>query len=177
MWPTVRQPTRRVVAAVLGATAALTIGCGPRSAGPSAERAQTQTTPAQTAVQPASELSEAAATAVRYALAARSWTPETYRSQYETQLRLAAGRLRSELARVPPTAEQITAFRRDRARATATVQGVRTLLENDRQAEYTVVLEERHVAAGQDISERTTNLVALDRRDGRWRIVGFTIQP
>ncbi len=171
--PSARHP--RTIAVAACAAVALLAGCGPRSAGPSAEPAPGQTP--QTAVQPATELSTPARTAVTYALAARSWTPETYRSQYETQLRLAVGRLRRELARVPPTPEQLAGYRRDQARATATVANVRTLLENDRQAEYSVVLDERNIAAGQQLNERTTNLVTLANRAGQWRVTAFTIQP
>jgi len=163
------------IAVAACAAVALLAGCGPQSAGPSAKPAPGQTT--QTAVRPASELSEPARTAVSYALAARSWTPATYRSQYETQLRLAVGRLRRELAQVPPTPEQLAGYRRDQARATATVTNVSTLLENDRQAEYTVVLDERNIAAGQAVAGRTTNLVVLTNRAGRWRVTAFTIQP
>ena len=167
-------PTRKIAATVCAA-AVFATGCGPRSAGPSAEHPTRQTTP--TVTSSASALSDPAATAVQYALAARSWTPATYRSQYETQLRLAVGRLRHELAQVPPTAHQLAAYRRDRARATATLVNVRTLLENDRQAEYAIVLDERNIAAGQQVAERTTNLVALANRAGEWRVTAFTIQP
>ena len=169
-----RFATRATVVAC--AAAMLATGCGPRSAGPSSERANPQTTKTETAAS-TGKLSAPAALAVQYALAARSWTPQTYRSQYETQLRLAVGRLRSELERVAPTAAQIAGLRRDRARATATVANVRTLLESDLGAEYSIVLEERNVAAGQSVSGQTTNLVALARRGGQWRVVGFTIQP
>lgn len=156
-------------------------GCGPRAAGPSAQRAE-QTTTASQPRPSVPDVDEAALTAagraaLDYALTARTWTPSSYASQYRRQLALSAGQLRRALQQAAPTRAQLTEHRGDDAKASATAIAVTSLLEATTQARFMVLLAERSSAAGQTVEQRARYLVELRRHDGRWRVVAFTIQP
>jgi hypothetical protein len=156
-------------------------GCGPRSAGPSAERdARTSSTahpPPTTITVDQHALSAAGRVAVRYALAARSWTPASYRAQHRRQLRLSTGSLRSALQRTAPTREQLAAYRDEVAHVDATLVKVARLLRTPTQSRYAIVLDERSAAAGQNVRERFAYVVELKRRDGAWLVTAFSVQP
>lgn len=156
-------------------------GCGPRAAGPSAQRAE-QTTTASQPQPPVEDVDEAALTAagqaaLDYALTARTWTPSSYAAQYRRQLALSAGQLREALRDGAPTRAQLAGHRADDAAATATAIAVTSLLEATTQARFRVLLDERSSAAGQAVEQRARYLVELRRHDGRWRVVAFTVQP
>ena len=170
---------------MIGAVALLALpGCGPRSAGPSSQRddepvSQSQAQPAATTVldiDPAA-LTLPGRSAVRYARAARSWTPNSYRAQYRRQLRLSTGSLRSALQDAAPTREQLAAYRADNARQDANVVAASRLVESPTQARYELVLDERSAAAGHTVHQRTAYVVELQRRDGAWRVTSFGVQP
>lgn len=174
--------TSRGVVLKIGAVVVLALaGCGPRSAGPSADRdARATSTPRPqpiTITVDQNALSAAGRVAVRYALAARSWTPASYRAQHRRQLRLSTGPLRSALRRGAPTREQLAAYRADGAHVDATVFEATRLLQTPTQSRYAVVLDERSAAAGQDVRERFTYIVELKRRDGAWLVTAFSVQP
>lgn len=157
-------------------------GCaGPRAAGPSAERDDQATGPTQrqSAAPAVDEIALPAAgrVALRYAVAARSWTPATYRAQHREQLRLSSGSLRRALEQAPPTGEQIAVYRADDARLEATALAATRLLQTRTQARYRLVLDERSVAAGQTAQERATYLLELQRRSGHWLVAAFTVEP
>lgn len=143
----------------------------PRSQDQQRSRAQTQTAPRSTP-------DPAVGVAARYALAARNWTPQTYRDSWKRQIALAGGRYRRALkARLPKPAE-LRALRQDRASSRAKL--VRA--ERDRRAgssstRVVVTLSETTVAGGQTIRGQTVNQVDLRRVGGRWRVVGFTVLP
>jgi hypothetical protein len=165
---------------MIGAVALLALtGCGPRSAGPSADRddepTQTQP-PAATVLDIARALPAAGRVAVRYATAARSWTPTTYRAQYRRQLRLSTGPLHSALQDAAPTREQLAAYRADNARQDATVVAASRLVESPTQARYELVLDERSAAAGQTVHQRTAYVLELQRGGGAWRVTSFSVQ-
>ena len=175
--------TRR--AALIGAVALLALaGCGSRSAGPSAERADQPTSTTQT--QPAAAtvldldrtaLPAAGRVAVRYASAARSWTPTNYRTQYRRQLHLSSGSLRRALLDAAPTREQFAAYRADSTRLDATVVAATGLVESSTQARYELVLDERSAAAGQTVHQRAAYVIELQRSGGAWRVTAFSVQP
>ena len=175
---------RRRAALKIGAVALLALaGCGPRSAGPSADRDDepTSTTRTQRAAATALDIDRralpaAGRVAVRYATAARSWTPTTYRLQYRRQLHLSTGSLRSALQDAAPTREQLAAYRADNARQDATVVAASRLVKSPTQARYELVLDERSAAAGQTVHQRTAYVVELQRRDGAWRVTSFSVQ-
>lgn len=158
-------------------------GCGgPRAAGPAAERpTQTSTTARSEPDPPTLEpgaLRARGRLALRYAEAARSWTPETYRAQYRRQLLLSTGTLRRALMRSPPTRAQLAGYRVDKkAFVETTAISATSLLESATQARYRLMLDESSVAAGQTIRTRATYLVELRREGGRWLVTAFTIQP
>ena len=174
--------TSRVVVRV-GAVVLLALaGCGgPRSAGPSAERDDQATStprpqPTMTTVDQ-NALSAAGRVAVRYALAARSWTPASYRAQYRRQLRLSTGSLRSALLGTAPTRQLLAAHRDEGARVDATVVEAARLLQTPTQPRYAIVLDERSAAAGQNVRERFTYIVELKRRGGAWLVTAFSVSP
>lgn len=175
--------SRRRSSLVLGAAVLITLpGCGPRSAGPSAEDDDDRaTTPKQAPPVAATidrgALPQAGRIAVRYAVAARSWTPANYRAQHRLQLRLATGPLRRALEQATPTREQLAAYRADGARVTAIVDDAVKVLQTATQARYEIVLDERSTAAEEEVQERVTYIVELLRRDGAWRVAGFTVSP
>ncbi len=174
--------TTRGVVLKIGTVMVLALaGCGPRSAGPSAERdARTSSTahpPPTTITVDQHALSAAGRVAVRYALAARSWTPASHRAQHRRQLRLSTGSLRSALQRTAPTREQLAAYRDEGAHVDATVVEATRLLRTPTQSRYAIVLDERSVAAGQDVRERFTYIVELKRRGGAWLVTAFSVQP
>ena len=160
----------------------LASGCGgPRAAGPATERpTQTSTTMRSEPDPPtvdAGALRAPGRLALRYAVAARSWTPDTYRAQYRRQLLLSTGTLRSALKRAPPTRDQLAGDRADKAHVKATAVSATSLLESATQARYTLMLDESSVAAGQTVRARATYVVELRRAGGRWLVTAFTIQP
>ena len=158
--------------------------CGPRSTGPSTERDDAPTRTTQTQPDAATfrdierrALPAAGRAAVRYATAARSWIPATYRAQYRRQLRLSTGSLRSALQDAAPTREQLAAYRADNARQDATVVAASGLVKSATQARYELILDERSAAAGQTVRQRTVYIAELQRRDGAWRVTSFSVQP
>jgi len=170
---------------MIGAVALLALGgCGPRSAGPSSQRDDGPASPtrAQPAAATVLDIDPAALPlpgriAVRYARAARSWTPNSYRAQYRRQLRLSTGSLRSALQDAAPTRKQLAAYRATHARMDATVAVVTRLVEAPTQASYELVLDERSAAAGQIVRQRTAYVVELQQRSGAWRVTAFSVQP
>ena len=174
--------TIRGVVLRFGAVALLALaGCGPRSAGPFADRdgrttSTIQPQPTTTTIDQTA-LTAAGGVAARYALAARSWTPASYRAQYRRQLRLSTGQLRSALRRGAASPEQLAAYRDEGAHVDVKGVEVDRLLETRMQARFVVVLDERTVAAGQDVRERFTYIVELQRRDGAWLVTAFSVQP
>lgn len=139
----------------------------PPDSGPAAEEAR-QRTPRD----PAEEV------AADYALAARTWTPASYRNSWERQIALAGGRHRRQLAASRPGAAQVGALESDRASSEARlVEARRDPRVADPEAQVLVTLDERTVAAGQTIAGETVNRVNLRRVGGRWRVVGFTVLP
>jgi hypothetical protein len=114
----------------------------------------------------------------RYALAARNWTPSTYRSAWERQIKLASGRYERALRAKRPGRREIAALHADHARSTAQV--LRT--ERDRRAHppnarVLVTLDETTSAAGQTIRGVTLNEVRLRDERGTWRVTGWTVIP
>ena len=170
---------------MIGAVAVLALaGCGPRSAGPSSQRDDEPTSPtlAQPAAATVLDIDPAALTlpgrvAMRYAIAARSWTPNSYRAQHRRQLRLSTGSLRSALEDAAPTREQLAAYRAANARMDATVVAASRLVKSPTQACYELVLDERSAAAGQTVHQRTAYIVELQQRSGAWRVTAFSVQP
>ena len=174
--------TTRGVVLKIGTVMVLALaGCGPRSAGPSAERdARTSSTahpPPTTITVDQHALSAAGRVAVRYALAARSWTPASHRAQHRRQLRLSTGSLRSALQRTAPTREQLAAYRDEGAHVDATLVEATRLLQTRTQSRYAIALDERSTAAGQNVRERFAYIVELKRRDGAWLVTAFSVQP
>lgn len=157
-------------------------GCGgPRPAGPSTQRDEpTSVVPqpriARHAVDEAA-LPEPGSIALRYALAARSWTASSYRAQHRRQVRLAGGELRRALEDAAPTRRQIAGYRADHARLEARALAVSGGLRSSTQAEYRITLDERSTAAGRMARQRATYLTELHRRSGRWLVVTFTAEP
>ena len=174
--------TSRGVVLKIGAVMVLALaGCGPRSAGPSADRDDRETSTTQphptTTTTDQTALAAAGRVAVRYALAARSWTPASYRAQHRRQLRLSTGSLRSALQRTAPTREQLAAYRDEGAHVDATVVEATRLLQTPTQSRYAIVLDERSAAAGQNVRERFTYIVELKRRGGAWLVTAFSVSP
>lgn len=167
-----------VVGAVLSVALA---GCGPRAAGPSAERdSQTRArTPAQASAPAydATTLPPAGRIALAYTLAARSWTPSDYLAHYIFRMRLSTGALRRSLKQTPPTREQVAAYRADHARLASTALAVDSLLLARTQARYRIMVDERSIAAGQTVRARAAYSVELQRRGGRWYVAGFSVEP
>ena len=170
---------------MIGAVALLALaGCGSRSAGPSSQWDDEPTGPslAQPAAEPVIDIGPAALTlpgrvAMRYAIAARSWTPNSYAAQYRRQLRLSTRSLRGALQDAAPTRQQLEAYRAANARMDATVVAVTRLVESRTQASYELVLDERSAAAGQVVHQRTAYIVELQQRGGAWRVTTFSVQP
>lgn len=120
----------------------------------------------------------AALRAVRaYARAARSWTPDTLRANYDRQLRLSVGQLRSGLRQSPPTAALIDAYRADDARMTVQIRDVQLVRLTDDAITFSVVLLERTTSASDSQTQRTVNTAELELHDGRWLLAGFTANP
>ena len=169
---------------MIGAAALLALpGCGPRSAGPSSQRDDEPagSSLAQPTAATVLDIDPAALTlpgriAVRYARAARSWTPDSYRVQYRRQLRLSTGPLRSAHD-AAPRGEQLAEYREANARMDATVVAVTRLVESPTQASYKLVLDERSAAVGQIVHQRTAYVLGLQQRSGAWRVTAFSVQP
>jgi hypothetical protein len=114
----------------------------------------------------------------RYALAARNWTPATYRSSWERQIELAAGRYRRALIAKRPGRSEFVALRKDRARSEAHVlQTARDRHIRPPSARVLVTLDETTTARSQNIRGATVNEVRLRRRGDRWLVVGWTVVP
>jgi hypothetical protein len=114
----------------------------------------------------------------RYALAARNWTPATYRSSWERQIELAAGRYRRALIATRPSRREIVARLKDRARSKAHV--LQTACDRHIRppsARVLVTVDETTTAGGQRIRGATVNEVRLRRRGDRWLVVGSTVVP
>ena len=127
---------------------------------------------------PARSAPPAALRVVRaYARAARSWTPDTLRANYDRQLRLSVGQLRSGLRRSPPTPALIDAYRADDARMTVEIRDVQLVSRTDDAITFSVVLVERTTSASDSQTQRTVNTAELELHDGRWLIANFTATP
>ena len=113
-----------------------------------------------------------------YALAARNWTPTSYRASWEVQIRLAGGRYRRELVATRPDAAHLAALKRDQAASRASVvRAQRDPALRPPVARVFVVLDETTVAGSQTIRGHTLNEVRLRSRRGRWRVTGWTVIP
>jgi hypothetical protein len=118
------------------------------------------------------------AVARRYALAARNWTADSYSASWWRQLALAAGPYRRHLQAARPTRSQLRALRADHASSLAVLtRAARDLRVRDPRARVLVWLAERTTAGGQVLSGTTCNEVRLRRRDGSWRVTGWTAVP
>lgn len=127
---------------------------------------------------PARTAPPAALRAVRaYARAARSWTPDTLRANYDRQLRLSVGQLLSGLRQSPPTAALIDAYRADDARMTVQIRDVQLVSRTDEAITFSVVLVERTTSASDSRTQRTVNTAELELHDGRWLLASFTANP
>jgi hypothetical protein len=114
----------------------------------------------------------------RYALAARNWTPATYRSSWERQIELAAGRYRRALIAKRPGRRELVALGKDRARSEAHVlQTARDRHIRPPSARVLVTLDETTTAGGHRIRGVTVNEVRLRGRGDRWLVVGWTVVP
>jgi hypothetical protein len=114
----------------------------------------------------------------RYALAARNWTPATYRSSWKRQIELAGGRYRRALIAKRPGRRELVALRKDHARSKAGV--LRTEREGHIRppsARVLVTLDETTTAGGQTIRGVTLNEVRLRRHGDRWLVIGWTLIP
>lgn len=170
----------RVLLVITAVLVLMLAGCGPRAAGPSAQhhaRADDARLPAPPTTADRSATTPAARVATRFAAAARSWTPASYRAHYREQLRLSSGSLRSALRQAPPRRDRIAAYRADSARSDATVIAATRLVQTPTQARYELVVDERSVAAGQTVASRSTYGVELRRHGGRWRVAAFSVLP
>jgi hypothetical protein len=163
-----------IVAAIMAALA------GSDSMGPTGTTDRSSTETAKRPAQPANRAPEdpVADVARRYALAARNWTPASYRASWEQQIELAGGSYRRALVAKRPGRDELSALRSDRARSAARV----LRLERDPRvrppaARVLVTLGESTFAAGQTIHGATLNEVRLRRRGGRWLVVGWTVIP
>lgn len=120
----------------------------------------------------------AVATAARYALAARNWTPATYRRSWQAQLALAAGSYRRALLAARPDARYLAGLREEGARSQAQIADIERDPTIARPAARVIVtLAEVTLAAGQAIRGPTVNRVDLRLIDGRWRVIGWTVIP
>jgi hypothetical protein len=114
----------------------------------------------------------------RFALAARNWTPATYRDSWERQIQLAGGSYRRTLIAKRPGRRELAALRSEQGRSKARV------LETERDrglrppsARVLVTLDEETSAADQTIRGPTLNEVRLMRHGDRWLVVGWTVIP
>jgi len=112
-----------------------------------------------------------------YALAARSWTAATLRSQYREQLRLSTGALKRELQRFPPTAAQISAYDSSNERASAQIRDVQLVRLTPTALTFSIVLAERTTSAGTTRTQHTVNTAELQLHGGRWLVANFTASP
>jgi hypothetical protein len=148
---------------------------------PSSEERVLPPKPAESASQPPEDtaaVDPVVDIARRFALAARNWTPATYRTSWEKQIQLAGGGYRRALIAKRPGRRELAALRADQARSRARV--VKT--ERDRgvrppSARVLVTLDEETSAADQAIRGPTLNEARLSRRGGRWSVVGWTVIP
>lgn len=167
---------------VAGALLVLALsGCGPRAAGPSTERAEQMSAVPRTRdparIVDKAALPDPARVALRYSLAARSWTPSRYQAKHRRQVQLSSGDLRRALEGIAPTRAQIAGYRADRARLDARVLAVTGERRSSTQATYVIALDESSTAGGRTERQRATYLVELRRDSGRWLVATFTAQP
>ncbi|MGI8944764.1 MAG: hypothetical protein ACR2GL_00810 [Thermoleophilaceae bacterium] len=114
----------------------------------------------------------------RYALAARNWTPATYRASWERQIALAGGGYRRALIAQRPGPRELLPLRKDRARSNARVlHAERDGSVRAPAARVLVTLREITRAGGQVIGGATLNEVRLRRRGTRWEVIGWTVLP
>lgn len=163
-----------IIAAVMAALAGSDImdptGNTPPAPGETEERRSDPANPA-----PADPIVDAAR---RYALAARNWTPATYRSSWDRQIELAAGRYRRALIAKRPGRRELAALRKERARSEAHVlQTARDRHIRPPSARVLVTLDETTSAGGHRIRGATVNEVRLRRRGDRWLVVAWTVVP
>jgi hypothetical protein len=111
-----------------------------------------------------------------YALAARTWSADTYELAWRRELELADGSYRRALVRARPTRTQVAALRADGAASRATVVRIVPLVHGPR-ARVVVDLDERTTSGGQVVSAITRNEIRLRRFASRWRVVGFSALP
>jgi hypothetical protein len=159
-----------VMAALAGSDIMDPIGSTPPAPGETEERRSEPANPA-----PADPVVEVAR---RYALAARNWTPATYRSSSERQIELAAGRYRRALMAKRPGRRELVALRKGHARSKARV--LRTEREGHIRppsARVLVTLDETTTAGGHTIRGVTLNEVRLRRHGDRWLVIGWTLIP
>lgn len=167
---------------VAGALLVLALsGCGGRrAAGPSTERAEQMSVVPRTRdsarIVDEAALPDPGRVALRYALAARSWTPSSYQAKHRRQVQLSSGDLRRSLEDIAPTRAQIAGYRADRARLDARVLAVTGEHRSSTQATYTITLDERSIAVGRTERQRATYLVELRHDSGRWLVATFTAQ-
>lgn len=114
----------------------------------------------------------------RYATAARSFTADTLRPNYDVQLQLAGEPLLGALrAAGRPKLAEIHALRAARARTTATViNTTATSVQADR-VTLEILLEERAVETGAIADNETRNIAELARDGDAWHVTAFTAQP
>ncbi len=114
----------------------------------------------------------------RYATAARSFTADTLRPNYELQLKLAGEPLLGDLrAAGRPKPAEIHALRTARARTTATVISTTASDVQPDRVTLEILLEERAVETGTIADNQTRNVATLARDAGAWHVTAFTAQP
>jgi len=131
----------------------------------------------QPAAPPRSTPPAATRVARAYALAARSWTPDTLRAHYEAQVRLSVGRLRRALEHSPPTADLVDAYRDGGEHAEAEIRDVQTVRLTPTEITFSIVLAERTTSSGTTQARRTVNTTEVELHEGRWLVANFTASP
>ena len=162
-----------ITAAVMAALAGSDIKDPTRTTRPAPSK--TEERPSKRSRAPADPIVDVAR---RYALAARNWTPTTYRSSWERQIELAAGSYRRALIAKRPGRRDLFALLKDHARSEAHVlKTARDRHIRPPSARVLVTLEETTTAGGHRIRGATVNEVRLRRRGDRWLVVGWTVVP
>jgi 3D (Asp-Asp-Asp) domain-containing protein len=111
-----------------------------------------------------------------YALAARTWSADTFERAWRREVELAAGSYRRALLQSRPTRAQLAALRADAAASTATVVRI-TSTVTDARARVVVELDEHTRSGGLAVAGITRNEIRLRRVASRWRVVGFSALP
>lgn len=132
--------------------------------------------PSTTGTGPAAPAAARAA-AEAYALAARSWTPDTLVTQHRKQLRRSRGRLRQELQRSAPSPAQVDAYRQARTRAEAEVADLQAVRVSPERVTFSITLTERAIADDVTDQQTTVNTAELELVGGRWLVSTFTASP